>query len=375
MTRSAASRLQMWPVARPDIARPGIAGCDAGKRHASVVTSAVMASALAALLLPAAVRAATLEVGPGRAYDRPSAAARAAQDGDTVAIDPGDYYDCAVWTRSHLLIAGTGPGVVITDTICQGKALFLLRGNDITIRNITFARARVADRNGAGIRAEGRNLTVQSSRFIDNEVGLLDGGLAGSTVRIVDCTFTANGVRDTTAPSPALSIGAIAALDVEGSRFIDSRGGVHILSSAAHTELVGNRIEDGEIGVRDAPVVLANGGTLVMDGNQLRRGPNAARINAAVRVDAGTGSAGELAFRRNVLVNASGRPAVLLLDWSHGNASFAANVLGPGDVERSTGGYWRHLASETARGLYSGTRHLAGAGLARVQQILANAWR
>jgi hypothetical protein len=325
------------------------------------------AAILAAALLAIPARAATLEVGPGRAFATPSAAAKAAQDGDTIAIEPGDYYDCAIWSRNNLTIAGTGPGVLITDTTCQGKALFITRGDNITIRNLSFARARVPDRNGAGIRAEGHNLTVESSSFINNETGLLDGGLPGSTVRIIDCTFTANGVRDTTAPSPALSVGAIAALHVERSRFEGSRGGAHILSGASRTELIGNRIEDGESGVRDALVVLANVGTLVMEDNTLRRGPSAARFNAAVRADGGDG---ELALRRNTLVNASGRPAALLLDWTRGTARFAGNVLQPGDTERSTEGYWRHQAIGAARALYGEARHLAGSGLRAVRGMV-----
>ncbi len=329
----------------------------------SPATAALFAALLAAAITPVPAHAATLEVGPGRAFDRPSAAARTAQDGDTIAIDPGDYYDCAVWSRNRLTITGTGtggtPGAVITDTTCQGKALFITRGDDIAIRNLTFTRARVPDHNGAGIRAEGRNLTVESSRFLNNETGLLEGDQPGSTLRIIDCTFTANGVREATTPSPALSVGAIATLHVERSRFTDSRGGAHILSAAGRTELLGNRIEDDETGVRDALVVL-NGGTLLMEENTLRRGPGGARFNAAVHA---YGDAGEMEFRRNTLTNASGRQVALLLDWSGSDAGFDANMLQPGDVERSTEGYWRQWAIGTARALYGGTRHLAGSAL------------
>jgi hypothetical protein len=319
------------------------------------------------VLLAPPARAATLEVGPGRPYARPSAAAEVARDGDVVAIDPGEYYDCAIWTQSHLTIAGSGPGVVITDTTCQGKALFITRGDDITVRNITFARARVADRNGAGIRAEGDRLTVQSSRFVNNENGLLEGDRPGSTLAILDCEFIANGVADITTPSPALSVGAIAALRVEGSRFLASRGGAHILSGAARSELVGNRIEDGEQGVRDALVVLANGGSLLMEDNLLRRAPSGARFNAAVHVVAGDRSVLEL--RRNTFINVSGRPAALLLDWSGGTVDFAGNVLAAGDVERSTEGAWRARAIVAARALYAEARHGAG-GLLRMLRAI-----
>ena len=54
---------------------------------------------LGLLLLPGPAGARTLSVGPQQPFPLPSAAARAAQDGDTVLIEPGEYYDCAVLTQ------------------------------------------------------------------------------------------------------------------------------------------------------------------------------------------------------------------------------------------------------------------------------------
>jgi hypothetical protein len=62
------------------------------------------------LLLSGAAAARTLSVGPNQPFLFLSAAAHAAQDGDTVLIEPGEYYDCAVWTQNHLVIAGARPG-------------------------------------------------------------------------------------------------------------------------------------------------------------------------------------------------------------------------------------------------------------------------
>src|SRR5205807_1432771 len=64
----------------------------------------------------------TITVGPGRDFATPSAAIASAADGDVVMIDPGQYFDCAVVKASHLTIEGAGPGVVMTDKTCQGKA-------------------------------------------------------------------------------------------------------------------------------------------------------------------------------------------------------------------------------------------------------------
>ena len=62
---------------------------------------------------------------------------------------------------------------VITDKVCHGKALFIIDGARITIRNLTLTRARVADLNGAGIRAEGGDLTIEHVRFINDQDGIL----------------------------------------------------------------------------------------------------------------------------------------------------------------------------------------------------------
>ncbi len=121
------------------------------------------------------VAAGTLEVGPDKPFQLPSAAAAQAQDGDLIRIAPGRYVDCAVWKANNLVITGTGraPDTVIADQSCGGKGLFLTDGTGITIRNLTLTGARVPSRNGAGIRMQANNLTVEGVRFIDNENGIL----------------------------------------------------------------------------------------------------------------------------------------------------------------------------------------------------------
>ena len=81
-----------------------------------------------------------IEVGAGLPLKTPSAAAAIARPGDTIIIEPGRYFDCAVWKANNLTIAGAGPGVILTDKPCEEKALFVVRGSDVTIRNITFTR-------------------------------------------------------------------------------------------------------------------------------------------------------------------------------------------------------------------------------------------
>jgi hypothetical protein len=316
---------------------------------------------LVVLLVPfASAGARTLSVGPNQPFPGPSAAANAAQDGDIVLIEPGEYYDCAVWTHNHLVIAGTGPGVVITDTACQGKALFVITGDDTTIRGLTLARARVPDGNGAGIRQEGQGLTLERVRFVNNEVGLLAGAAGAGAIRISDCGFEGGGVGGGDRATFAVLVDAVSLLRIEGSSFKGVKGG-QINSLAARTELSGNRIGTGT-GERPEVAVVSAGGHLVMEDNVLSIGPTAPRLAAAVLV---TGQDAPR-LRGNRLLNATGRSAVLLLDWSGSDPVLEGNQVGAGDVALSTSGLWRHRAAQ----LYHGTKDAGRAFAGRAKRRL-----
>ena len=146
---------------------------------------------LAGIAIAGPSRGDTLRVGPSQTYKAPSAAAAVVKNGDHIEIEPGQYFDCAVWNADNLVIEGTGPGVVITDKTCMGKGLFVIEGNNTTVRNLTLTRSRVPDMNGAGIRLDNGSLTVDRVRFIDNQTGIL-GGVPGTTVTVLNSDFDRN---------------------------------------------------------------------------------------------------------------------------------------------------------------------------------------
>lgn len=318
---------------------------------ARALSAASLLAALLAFTGPAGAR--TLLVGTDKPFGSPSAAALAAQDGDTVLIDPGEYYDCALWTRNRLTVAGAGPGVVITDATCEGKAVFVVAADDTTIRDLTLARARVADGNGAGIRLEGQGLALRRVRFVNNQVGVLSGAPGAGAVLIADCVFDGGGAGGER-PTFAVLIGAVGLLRIEGSVFKSTAGG-QVSTSAARTELDGNQIGTGA-GEAPAVAVASTGGHLVMQDNRLFIGPNPPRPAAAVLA---TGRDGP-ELRRNRLLNATGRPMALLLDWTGATPVLQGNQVGSGDATVSTSGLWRHRASDLYHGTREGARALAG---------------
>ncbi len=301
-------------------------------------------------LVPAAAAARVLTVGPGGSYALPSAAAHAARDSDTILIEPGQYYDCAIWTGNHLVIAGTGPGVVITDTTCQGKGLFVVIGHDTTIRDLTLARARVPDRNGAGIRLEGQGLRVQHVQFINDQVGLLAAAAGSGEIRISGSRFERGGVGGPR-PTFAVLVGAVARLRIRDSSFAGVNGG-QIKSMATRTELIANHIETGPDPA--AAAIFATGGTLILRDNVFVVGPPAPRLAAAVLAQGrGVFGRGALVARGNRMLNPTATPMALLLNWTGSEPDLQANTVGPTDRTVSAAGLWRHRAAS----LYHGTKH------------------
>jgi len=163
--------------------------------RAALPASALLIPALLAapFLAVAPADARTLGVGPGQEFERPSQAIAEAQAGDVVLIEPGTYYDCATWVADAVTVAGRAPGVVLSDTTCGSKAILVIRGNDATVRDLTLARARVPDGNGAGIRLEGQSLLLERVQFVNNEVGVLSGVGGPGAIRVVECRFEGGG--------------------------------------------------------------------------------------------------------------------------------------------------------------------------------------
>jgi hypothetical protein len=239
---------------------------------------------LFAATIGGAASAREIAVGPQRLLRIPSQAALVAQSGDVVRIDRGTYADCAVWPQSNLTIEAAEPGVVLAGRTCQDKAIFVIQGANITVRGITFSGAAVIWRNGAGIRAEGVNLTVESSRFLRNENGILIGGPANSVVRVFDSEFVGNGSCEGACAHGVYAGTPIWLLHVAGCRFFETRIAHHVKSRAKNTIVENNRIEDGANGTASYLIDLPNGGNALIRNNILQKGRHSDNPAAAISI-------------------------------------------------------------------------------------------
>jgi len=215
----------------------------------------------------------TLTVGPGKRFAKPSEAIKAAKDGDTIEIDAGKYDRDVTYVRaSDLTIRGVGKGRALLDAkgTCAGrKGIFVTKGKNITIENIEFRNAG-GEVNAAGIRAEGRNLTVRNCKFFECRDAILGG--AGE-VLIEYCEFSHCGHNAHPTTHNLYMSARVTRLVYRYNYSHHSYEGHLLKSRAKESWVLYNRLSD-EDGTGSAVADFPNGGVVVLVGNILHKGPN-----------------------------------------------------------------------------------------------------
>ncbi|HEU5296123.1 MAG TPA: right-handed parallel beta-helix repeat-containing protein [Burkholderiaceae bacterium] len=215
-----------------------------------------------------------LQVGPGLTYPVPSAAAAVAQDGDVIRIAAGDYRgDVATWRANDLKLCGVGgrARLFADGKSAQGKAIWVIAGARAVVESIEFRNVTVPDQNGAGIRAEGGDLTVRDSGFFDSDEGMLGG--EGGVITIDRSEFARNGFGD--GQSHNLYIGSAKRLVVTSSFFHEAKIGHNFKSRAQETRVENSYFMDGPTGTSSYLIDVPNGGVVYLRGNLFHKGPNA----------------------------------------------------------------------------------------------------
>ena len=210
-------------------------------------------------------------VGPNRELRFPSQAARLVRDGDVVLIDAGVYQDCAVWRANRLILRGVNGTAHVKDVSCEGKGIWVIYGHAVKVENMRFSGAKVANRNGAGIRFHGGLLVVRNSYFYNNQMGILTHNKRRSSLVVERSTFQQNGDCSSFC-GHGVYAGSISRLRIVGSTFRFHKFGHHIKSRTQLTEIIGNRILDGTVGTASFSINIPNGGTALIRNNVLEKG-------------------------------------------------------------------------------------------------------
>jgi len=229
--------------------------------------------ALGLAVAPAA-QASVLRVGPGQRYHRPCQAIAAARPGDRIEIDArGNPYrgDVCAWTTNRLTIIGVHGRAHLeaAGQSSQGKAIWVIAGNDTTIENVEFSGARVPDQNGAGIRQEGANLLIEHCYFHDNQEGILAGDNPVSRIVIDSSVFARNGAGD--GFSHNIYINHVHSFTLRYSYSTGARVGHLVKSRALRNYILYDRLT-GEHGTDSYELDLPNGGLSYVIGTVIEQG-------------------------------------------------------------------------------------------------------
>ena len=192
-----------------------------------------------------------------------------AKSGSVIEVPAGHYDLSDVEIGKSLTLRGPGDdGAVVfySATVLSKGILVPLSGVSLTVENVTFKDARAWDKNGAGIRHEGRDLTIVNCAFEGNEDGILATSDPKGVITISGSEFIENGYGD--GQSHAIYVNEAAALRVTDSRFIGTRIGHHVKSLAEETTVEGSYFDDA-YGRSSYAVDVSRGGALRVSGNTM----------------------------------------------------------------------------------------------------------
>ena len=218
---------------------------------------------------------ATLTVGAGQQYSSISAAVAAASSGDDIQVLAGTYTNDFPPNVNNLTIEGVGGMVhiVATNPPDNDKAVFVTSGT-VTLKNIEVSGVAVDDLNGAAVKYQGGNLTLDNVYFHDNQEGLLAADDPNGSIAIKNSEFSNNG---SDGYSHNIYINNVGTTTVDNSYIHDVLGnGSEFRSRGANTTITNTRIVDGSNGNADNYTVdLPAGGNAVLQNDVFEKAAGA----------------------------------------------------------------------------------------------------
>ena len=262
-----------------------------------------------------------------------------ASSGDTIKIQAGTYHvtsSAGINVNKSLTFEGEGGRADFHADVGVSKGIFTIQNyvSSTTFDRIGFFDAANGDKNGAGIRQQGGDLTVKNSYFGNNQDGILGNANAGfeGTVHISNSQFIGNGYQNGLAHGIYIRADT---LIVENSTFRDTDSGHHIKSISAHTIIRDNVLDDGTGDASHAIDVTA-GGSLMVEDNRIVKGV-AAENDTAIFYDDSRGAAvGDVVIQNNTMINhhpggeffVNGTPTTATVSGNAITGMLAGDVLG-----------------------------------------------
>ena len=115
-------------------------------------------------------------------------AVAALKPGGELFIAEGSYTTPLIISKNDITITGVGH-VIFKRGVAEGKGFILSKGDNLTVNNIECRDIAVRDGNGACIRQEGVNLTLNHVYFHSSQEGVLETAREAGVIKINDSRF------------------------------------------------------------------------------------------------------------------------------------------------------------------------------------------
>ena len=293
------------------------------------------------VLAPSLAAAGTLQVGPDKTYKKVQDAVAAAQSGDTIEVDPGDYVDdISVIQVGDLTIRGVGgarPHLKATQPPPNKKGILVIPDGvgPVTIEHLELSGSRISEgdgNNGAGIRAQGTELTVRDCYIHDNQNGILSNG---SLMTIEYNELAHNG--EAGYEHNVYVSGGTPKLVFRGNYSHHANRGYTLKSRADENHILYNRLMEEADGNGSGLIDLPQGGLSYVIGNLIQKGPGADNKNRIIlyKGEGDTNPDLRLFVSHNTFVN-DGAAGATFLDVVQATEVMVGNNLfvGPGTLSK-----------------------------------------
>jgi hypothetical protein len=191
--------------------------------------------------------------------------------------------------------------------------------------------------NGAGILFETGNgaLVVENCNIHNNEDGILTGGADAASTNGMTVTITGSEIDNNGLPSTSsrfgydhdIYIGAVNQFTITDSYIHDALGGHEIKSRALASTIENNVIADGSAPA-SYEIDLPNGGTDIVTGNVIEKGPNSPQEHMVAFGEEGALAGSSLVLSDNTFINAeTSRGAIGLFNEAGVSATIADDTF------------------------------------------------
>ena len=286
-------------------------------------------------------------------------------------MDAGTYVNDFATVTTKITIEGVGGmAEFVANEPPPNEKGILTVDNDVTVENCGFSGCAISDAeggNGAGIRYEGGQMTLENDSFENNQNGILGapsiGGLT-NTVTVDHCLFLDNGSG--TGSTHNFYMGNVTQVTFTNNISEGAVVGHEFKSRAYSNDIENNVFADGPTGDASYEIDLPDGGADTVSGNVIEKGPDG--INEAMVHFGGEGipyAGSSLLVFDNQFVNEFGAAAVAVLNQTAISVDIAGNEFdsfdaaniasGPATEKANFDGQGNVIADQTLSGVLPGS--------------------